>query len=162
MRYTKHILCSAVIFGALAAPGIAFTDDTPPTDGAELFSWLKAGKYKAWISESEKHPSAGPHPSAVIAYVNDVLNSSLTNGADSHPVGAAAVKELYDSSDQLSGWAVSVKTQPDSQHGQGWYWYEILGVESTGNVVANGNGVALCYGCHTPGQDFVLIPHPLK
>jgi len=127
-----------------------------------LYDWLVAGNYKGWAQESEKHKSAGPHPDTVIAYLNAALNDSLAAGSSSHPEGAAAVKELYDNGGKLSGWAVSIKTQPDSAAGQGWYWYEILGTSADSRVVADGNGVPLCFGCHTPGNDFVLIPHPLK
>jgi len=137
-------------------------DDVPPVTGTALFDWLKAGSYKTWVQESEQHPSAGPHPSAVTAYLNSILDDSLTNGSQSHPVGSAAVKELFNPGGELSGWAVSVKTDKDSQAGKGWYWYEILGTNADDRVVADGNGVPLCFGCHTPGNDFVLIPHPLK
>jgi hypothetical protein len=81
--------------------------------------------------------------------------------AASHPRGAAAVKELQDTGGRVSGWAVSVKTSASSDGGKGWFWYEILGASSGGNVVAQANGVPLCIGCHTRGRDFVLIPHPL-
>lgn len=153
--------CIAV---ALAAGVIlhARADENPPADGDALFDWLKAGNYKGWNHESARHPSAGPHPQAVIAYVNQLLDQSLAAGSAVHPEGSAAVKELFDGEGKLSGWAVSLKTQADSAAGQGWYWYEMLGTTAESRVVADGNGVALCFGCHTPGNDFVLIPYPLK
>ena len=150
----------ALITVAVSYPTVA--QDTPPAEGKALFQWLKSGGYKNWIHESSPHKSAGPHPSAVIAYLNESLNESLNSGADKHPAGAAAVKELFNTSGELSGWAVSIKTQEDSDAGKGWYWYEILGTEESSRVVADGNGVPLCVRCHTPGNDFVLIPHPLK
>lgn len=153
-------ICVSLLI-ALGA-GASMASDTPPTDGADLFDWLKAGNYKQWAHESAMHPSAGPHPQAVIAYLNETLDQSLASGSEAHPVGAAAVKELFNASGKLSGWAVSVKTDTDSAGGQGWYWYEILGNTADSRVVADGNGVPLCFGCHTPGKDFVLIPHPLK
>lgn len=140
----------------------ASADENPPTDGTALYSWLKAGEYKDWKHESKMHKSAGPHPQQVLTYLNKSLDDSLSKGAKSHPKGSATVKELFDGSGNLSGWAVSVKTQADSAAGQGWYWYEMLGTNPDSNVVADGNGVPLCFGCHTPGKDFVLIPHPLK
>jgi hypothetical protein len=127
-----------------------------------LLKWLQAGSYKQWVHESKAHKSLGPHPVQVIAYLNAALDESLGAKNKSHPKGSAAVKELLDASGKLSGWAVSVKTAEDSAAGQGWYWYEILGTEASGNVVASANGVPLCFGCHTPGKDFVLIDHPLK
>lgn len=153
-------LCSFTLAVGLSA--FAHADENPPAGGDALYEWLTAGSYKEWNSESGQHKSAGPHPQAVIAYVNKLLDQSLAAGADSHPKGSAAVKELYDSNGILSGWAVSLKTQPDSAAGKGWYWYEMLGTSKDSTVVADGNGVGLCLGCHTPGRDFVLIPYPLK
>ncbi len=159
-RAIKIVAVSLIAAIPLAASVQA--DENPPTGHDSLFTWLKAGNYKSWVSESEQHRSAGPHPQAVIAYLNKALDDSLTAGNDTHPQGAAAVKELFDGSGQLSGWAVSLKTGDNSDAGQGWYWYEILGTSADSRVVADGNGVPLCFGCHTPGKDFVLIPHPLK
>lgn len=157
----KAIVVAGVLTFSLMGTNSA-QDVTPPTNGSELFDWLQSGSYKTWQHESEKHKSAGPHPSSVIAYLNPLLDESLGSGSDAHPIGAAAVKELYSASGELGGWAVSIKTDADSNGGQGWYWYEILGTSSDSTVVADGNGVPLCFGCHTPGADFVLIPHPLK
>lgn len=140
----------------------AQSDDVPPTEPAALLKWLQAGSYKSWAKESEPHKSQGPHPVTVIAHLNPALDESLNANADAHPKGSAAVKELLDASGELSGWAVTVKTEADSAGGQGWFWYEILGTTESGRVVASANGVPLCFGCHTPGRDFVLIPHPLK
>jgi hypothetical protein len=157
--FRKSVVTLAVL---LLSSAVSTANDTPPANGSELFEWLKAGNYKSWVHESEQHPSAGPHPQAVIAYLNATLDESLASGADAHPKGSAAVKELFDGSGNISGWAVSIKTQDDSAAGQGWYWYEMLGTNADSRVVADGNGVPLCFGCHTPGKDFVLIPHPLK
>ncbi len=152
--------CAAL---ALSLPGAhARASDVPPTDGAALFKWLQAGNYKQWPKESAPHKSQGPHPVQVIAYLNPALDRSLAAKAAAHPKGAAAVKELYDAAGKPAGWAVAVKTAADSDGGKGWYWYEILGATASGNVVANANGVPLCFGCHSTGRDFVLIPHPLK
>ncbi len=148
------LLCHSAVFAQSA--------DVPPTESAALLKWLQAGSYKKWVKESAPHPSLGPHPTLVIAYLNPTLDKSLLAKAAAHPKGSAAVKELLDASGKLSGWAVSVKTVVDSQAGKGWYWYEILGTTTSGNVVASANGVPLCFGCHTPGRDFVLIPYPLK
>lgn len=162
MRNTKRLLAAAVTTLLLATGPMTHADENPPTSHEPLYQWLLDGNYKSWVSESEQHKSAGPHPQAVIAYLNKALDESLAAGNAAHPKGAAAVKELFDGNGDLNGWAVSVKTQEDSAAGQGWYWYEILGTSPDSRVVADGNGVPLCFGCHTPGKDFVLIPHPLK
>ena len=153
-------LTLVVVFGIQFAH--AQTDDVPPTESGALLEWLQAGRYKSWARESAAHKSQGPHPVTVIAHLNPALDASLSANADAHPKGSAAVKELLDASGELSGWAVTVKTDADSAGGQGWFWYEILGTTERGRVVASANGVPLCFGCHTPGRDFVLIPHPLK
>ncbi|MCP5265362.1 MAG: hypothetical protein H6934_04595 [Burkholderiaceae bacterium] len=158
LRNTAVVLAVA---SSVCAPARA-AGDVPPTEARALLGWLQAGSYKNWRHESAAHPSAGPHPARVIAYLNPALDASLAAKAAAHPSGASAVKELFDAAGKLSGWAVSVKTEADSRAGQGWFWYEILGTTPASQVVASAKGVPLCYGCHTPGRDFVLIPYPLK
>lgn len=152
----------ACICVLLAPASFANAQEIPPVDKDALFDWLTSGRYKSWVHESAAHASAGPHPTKVIAYLNEALDASLVSGGDAHPKGSAAVKELLDGGGKLSGWAVSIKTEDESDAGNGWYWYEILGTSAESTVVASDNGVPLCFGCHTPGKDFVLIPHPLK
>ena len=159
---TVPILCIAIFLAMPLAQAQAPTGEVPPTDSAALLKWLQAGHYKNWPKESAPHKSLGPHPTQVIAFLNPVLDRSLAGKSAVHPKGAAAVKELLDAGGELSGWAVSVKTSADSDGGKGWYWYEILGATDSGKVVAKANGVPLCFGCHSTGRDFVLIPHPLK
>lgn len=146
-----------IAFGASAQSG-----DVPPRESEALLKWLQAGSYRNWVRESVPHKSLGPHPAQVVTHLNPALDRSLGAKGAAHPKGAAAVKELFDASGKPSGWAVSVKTSQDSQGGEGWFWYEILGTSASGNVVARANGVALCVGCHAQGRDFVLIEHPLK
>ncbi|WP_418318961.1 hypothetical protein [Piscinibacter sakaiensis] len=161
MRSICRPLLAALLSCAPLLPA-AQGNDVPPTDGAALLKWLQAGSYRQWPKESAPHRSLGPHPTQVIAYLNPPLDRSLAAKAAAHPKGSAAVKELLDGGGKLSGWAVSVKTSADSDGGKGWYWYEILGTQAGSRVVAQANGVPLCFGCHTPGRDFVLIEHPLK
>ncbi|MBI2311746.1 MAG: hypothetical protein HYU77_04490 [Betaproteobacteria bacterium] len=151
-------------FSALSGAALAQSADgaLPPVESKALFAWLKAGSYKSWVHESKSHPSAGPHPVEVIAFLNPVLDLSLKAGNKSHPVNAAAVKELYSADDKIRGWAVSVKTQAQSDGGKGWYWYEVLSPANADRTVAAAHGVPLCVGCHAPGKDYVLIPYPLK
>ncbi|MEZ4302722.1 MAG: hypothetical protein R3B70_47805 [Polyangiaceae bacterium] len=137
------------------------SDAVPPTDKAALFKWLQDGNYKAYNAESAVHASAGPHGGGVRTFVNDQLEGSLSAGNAAHPMGAAAVKELY-SGGTLTGWAASVKTDTDSAGGQGWYWYEIFSTTDGSNTVAAGNGVSLCFNCHSGGDDYVLSPYPLQ
>ncbi len=128
------------------------SDDLPPTDSAPLQDWLVDGRYLDWSAEAAVHPSEGPHLGKVRTYVNDVLAASLATGAEAHPPGAAAVKELYRTGATVQGWAVSVKTAVDSDAGAAWYWYEFDGA----SVVAAELGAPVCTGCHLAGIDLVL------
>lgn len=137
-----------------------------PTDQEELFSFLQAGKYKTFAAkETRTHGSAGPHTRAglpVRVFVDPVLNASLEAGDSPHPAGASVVKEMFDASGDLQGWAVMVKTSADSARGDGWFWYEVTDTKDGSNPVAAGNGVGLCTGCHFGGDDFVLTRYPLQ
>ncbi len=129
-----------------------------PTDPEALLSWLVAEPYLEWPAESAIHDSAGPHFGNVRTWVNPDLFASLEDGEATHPVGAAAVKELYAGSNSRQGWAVGVKVTDAGPGEDGWYWYEWF----DGSVVAEGNGISLCSGCHSGGRDFVLTPFPLQ
>ncbi len=133
-------------------------DSVPPTDGDALLAWLEAGEYLGWHAETAPHDSAGPHFGTVRTYVNQQLFDSLEAGDATHPVDAAAVKELYGSGDAVLGWAVEVKTQADSADGDGWYWYE----KFNDQMFADGEGASLCTDCHVGGADYVLTPFPLQ
>lgn len=135
--------------------------DSVPTDDADLFEYLRAGRYRGFAAESGVHPSAGPHGRGVRSFVNGILERSLESGAATHPAGAAAIKELYAADGTtLTGWAVEVKTQADSAGGQGWYWYEVFST-TDGSQPISGQGRPVCTGCHALGRDYVRIPFPL-
>ncbi len=153
------VLAAALLLVAPTARGES--TDVPPTESAALLKWLQGGNYKKWPKESAPHRSMGPHKALVITYLNPTLDRSLEAKVAAHPKGAAAVKELLDEVGKPAGWAVSVKTAPDSEGGKGWYWFEILGTTASSTVVSKAPGQPLCTGCHTRGRDFVLIPHPL-
>ncbi len=149
--------------------GMISVSDTVPTDADALFVYLQEGGYQEFAHEEERHTSMGPHPDpqvreshTVIAFFNSALDASLQAGNEAHPEGSAAVKEFYDADGERTGWAVSVKTQAESATGQGWYWYEVTSVTDGSSPVAAGNGVALCWGCHSSGNDFVLSRYPAE
>ena len=152
------------------APAFQPTAQTPNVKSVvpvvDLFSYLQKGAYKSFAAkESGSHPSRGPHTKVglpVRVFLDPVLDASLAAGNESHPVGSSAVKEMYDANGKLQGWAVMVKTSDDSANGKGWYWYEVTSTTDGSKPVASGNGVPLCYGCHSTGRDFVLTGYPLK
>lgn len=140
-----------------------------PIDKKALFSFLTDGEYKSFpAKESAMHPSAGPHSITgsfglpVRTYLNPRMHESLEAGNQTHPEGAGIVKEMFSQQGELQGWAVSVKTQSESEGGRGWFWYEVTSTTDSNALVANGNGVAMCFSCHSIGKDFVLSAYPLK
>jgi hypothetical protein len=136
-----------------------------PVTKDKLFSYLQAGSYKNLAAkESGRHPSRGPHTKfgwPVRVFMGPKIDASLKAGNASHPIGSSIVKEMYDDSGKLQGWAVMVKTSDDSAGGKGWFWYEVTSTIDGSNPVASGNGVPLCFGCHSTGRDFVLTKYPL-
>ena len=139
---------------AAPAADVGGTDDVvaaspPPTTGAaDIERWLATGAYRAWRCEPERHPARpGSAHSANRICTNETLSAS--EGAGEYPVGAAAVKELFNSAGTLTGYAVSVRVRAGGG-GAGWYWYERL---APGRVVADSTGDrggarTICVSCH--------------
>lgn len=139
------------------APGI----EVLATDEASLHDFLKTDGYGAWAAESAVHDS--PIHGKVLVFANPTLDASLKAGNASHPMGSASVKELYDADGAtLKGWAVMIKTQADSDGGNGWYWYETTDLTSAANPTISGKGDATCTGCHGGGTDYFKSAYPLK
>ncbi len=118
-------------------------------------AWLAAASYKNWKCEPtvmNARPNGAHGRNRICA--NDLMSS---HGGGPFPVGAAAVKELYGSGNEIIGHAVSRKVTSGTG-GDAWYWYELTGT----SVHADGVGVRLCTGCHTlaaerGGNDFVYV-----
>jgi hypothetical protein len=128
--------------------------DTPPTEAQALLDWLESGAYQGWTAEGAPHPSSGPHYGDVRVYVNPALAASLEAGATSHPVGAAAVKELFGDGNEPVGWSAMIRTST-SPNG-GWYWYEVF----EGAELAAGESEAVCTNCHAGGAGFIKSSWP--
>ena len=141
-------------------------DSAVPADLDKLFAYLKAAKYKSLPAmESSRHSSRGPHSKLgrpVRVFMDAKMKASLAAGNLEHPAGSSIVKEMYTDDGQLEGWAVMVKTAEKSDGGQGWFWYENTSTKSGAKPVAAGNGVPLCFACHSTGKDFVLTHFPLQ
>lgn len=133
---------------------------TVPTTA--LQPWLIEGSYRTWAHESARHPSSGPHAQEVVTYLSPSLEESLRTKAKTHPLRAAAVKELFKGGKHV-GWAVAVKTSPDSAAGKNWFWYEVLSTAPAARAAYEGTGVEICRDCHTEngGIDQVLTDFPL-
>jgi|SRR5687768_15709761 len=123
----------------------------PPTNRAALDAWLATGHYKTWRCEPF---ISTPRPGSAHSRARICSNAALS-AADlsAIPVGAASVKELYDSSDQLRGYAVSRKLGTSKAD---WYWYEKYGT----STYADGINVGLCANCHSGASSehtFVIV-----
>jgi hypothetical protein len=131
-----------------------------PSNADELTPFLEGNGYSGFSAESAVHAGTGTSPHGMVrVYINDTLEQSLAAGNSSHPVGSAAIKELYDADGvTVDGWAVSVKTAQDSGDGMGWYWYRIINDDLT----SDSNGDAQCTGCHQPGVDYFTTVYPLQ
>jgi hypothetical protein len=170
-----HSVIGSSDFVYLQAKAAAVNPDgdaqTPPTGGADkLEAWLAQGDYKSWACETVEHPQMKVSPHGV----NRVCSNDLAAGfegavSDERPIGTAGVKELYDDSSALVGYAVGVKIAAESLGGSNWYWYERMQEK----VVVDGLGDAglaksVCVGCHagagsdamhavTGSSDFVYL-----
>lgn len=138
-----------------------------PLDEQALFKYLRSGRYRSFkAQESSTHPGRGPHTEIglpVKVFYNASLARSMKSGSSSHPSGATAIKEMYDASGELQGWAVMVKTGADTDDGRGWFWYEVTSATDSTAIAAVGNGVPGCISCHARGgTDLVRSGYPLK
>ncbi|HVU00540.1 MAG TPA: hypothetical protein VHE30_02270 [Polyangiaceae bacterium] len=143
----------------LESSGAPMTAAPPPTESEALTAWLERGTYLNYEHESAIHPSAGPHGS-VRVFLGPELVKSLSDGEEVHPVGAAAVKELYDDgTGALTGWAVSIKVAGDGVK-EDWLWYERARASSAPS--SNRRGQPICASCHESGRDYVVTDFPLR
>ncbi len=158
--------------------GAMLTSDaqTPPQGGVDVMkTWLATGDYKKWHCQAAEHASKDPSPHGVNRICsNDKLAGAGATGA--FPVGAAGVKELWDTmGGKVIGYAVYVKTEADSAGGANWYWYEDNPTipAPTGPIVADGFGtsgqaLSICVNCHikagttfaATARDFVFTQVP--
>jgi hypothetical protein len=162
----KDAGCPAVEAGCPAASATtnAGTPDLPATGSdADVRAWLARNDFKAgtWKCEAAPHSARSPSPHGMNRICSNATLSA--HGAGEFPVGAAAVKELYDDSGAtLIGHAVYRKLKAGA--GESFYWWE----DSNGATVANGTGdqgaaKMVCVGCHAgagsdanhSGHDFV-------
>ena len=129
-----------------------------PGNAAELKSFLQAGGYLGFAKESARHPSAGPHFGDALVYLSPKLDASLAAGNTSHPVGSAAVKELFGDGAEVMGYTVWLKSE-DGDEGSDHYWYERF----DGRTFADGLGESICVGCHGQSdRGFVQSNYPLQ
>jgi hypothetical protein len=149
------MFCTSLVVGCAAdrdagpSFGDRLTDPQVPARGStDLPQWLAAGYYQSWRCEPARHSGRSPSPHGTTRVCNNDAIAGAASGA--FPVGAAAVKELYDG-DSVIGYAVSRKVSASGN--DAWYWYERV----SDNLNANDQGVAGCAGCHAQAtRDFVF------
>ena len=145
----------------MEVPKLKPIETTVPTKPAELQKWLAAGHYKKWPHETKPHPSKGPHDDVVV-FLSPAVATTLNERKPVHPQGAAAVKETYKGG-KHAGWAVGVKTKPDSDDGNNWYWYEVASTAANAKPTYQGVGYQACRECHGEStRDNILSAYPLK
>jgi len=141
----------------LCCVGGCVEDDavSPPADAAQLGGWLDAGHHLQW-SETPLRPGTDT-PLFRRIYFNDALSGSLSRGDTSHPVGAAAVRELYDpDGSTLVGWAVMIKVD-DTGAPTDWFFYEHYEPDEPQTPPLVGErGAPGCVGCHSHATDMIM------
>lgn len=123
----------------------------PARGTADLATWLEAGHYLGWHCEPDRHPPRpGSAHGANRICSNDALAAAPGDGP--FPVGAAAVKEVFDGG-AISKYAVYRKVR-EGTGGATWYWYE---GDLRDDVIANGEAESSCTDCHSGApRDFVF------
>ena len=123
----------------------------PPRGHADVLTWLEAGHYQSWSCEPEPHAARPRSPHGQNRICSNTALAGFA-GDGPYPVGAAGVKEIFNSSGQIRLYAVYRKVTAEAG-GDSWYWYE----GKRGDVIANGEGDGTCTGCHSDApQDFVF------
>ncbi|HEX2690580.1 MAG TPA: hypothetical protein VHN14_28385 [Kofleriaceae bacterium] len=160
-RFTS-LAAAATALGLAAActdPGPeSFGDDptdpqVPARGTTDVTNWLAAGYYLTWHCEAEPHPGRSPSPHGRSRICNNDALHATTSGA--FPVGAAAVKEIFDGA-TIRSYAVARKVT-EGTGGDQWYWYE----GNPDKIFANGEGAENCTGCHMQAaRDFVFTIVP--
>jgi hypothetical protein len=154
----RSILVIAIAFAGCTDDGPeSFGDDTtdpqlPPRGTGDARTWLAAGHYLDWRCEPVPHSGRSPSPHGRNRICN---NDTLRAGTGDFPVGATAVKEIYEG-DAIVTYAIARKVTAGAG-GDGWYWYEA----NPDKVFANSEGADNCTGCHSGApRDFVFTVIP--
>ena len=178
---TVGLSALVLLVGLLSAPGAtslaegggteasaAAADTLPvPTDRHQLRAWLGKGAFKTWAHQSEPRPADDPHGARAQVFLNPSLAASVKARKPIHHQGAAAVLEMSDENGLPWGWAVAVKEHPSSNHGKGWYWYQVRSDPESGRTDFDGHmipsdpdeaglGVKSCLTCHVKGHDYII------
>lgn len=167
MRYADALRAAQVVVPMLTTlPSCAGVDTGGPHDGQALpvepqaiERFLREGAYESWHAWSAVGPTLGTRGARV--YLNAALAESLAAGNEVHPLGAAAVRELYaDDFETLVGYSALAKVDASAQP-ESWFWLEVLDVEAGWKPAVSGVGAERCVGCHGQSIDYVRSVLPL-
>ena len=162
MRNLAIIVCStAFLLGACAEPdddGDGVVRDIEDATEQGLNDFLDARGFEDWTSEPEpRDPILGSPHGLVRTYFGPQLEESLNDFDGQHPVGAAAVKEVYSDPDTRSHYFVYVRDR-EGTIDEGYTWFRQGG---QGDLYIESGG--FCADCHanTDGNiDGTLTPYP--
>ena len=152
----------AAVFGLLVACDGEAPPPAAPRTADALHAWILDGRYASWEHESTVHDSAAGGGARV--YLSPALADSLTDDEPVHPVGAAAIRELYapDLRTRL-GWAALVKIKAsEAPDPAAWLWLEVLDPSRDADLLVAEPAAPGCIGCHADGADFVRSTLPLR
>ncbi|HEY5925362.1 MAG TPA: hypothetical protein VIV11_26945 [Kofleriaceae bacterium] len=145
------IACAACDDGPATVGDPLDDPQTPPRGSDDLITWIEAGHYQAWACEPAPHPPRSPSAHSANRICSNELLASAT-GTGAFPVGAATVKEIFNSSGAIALYAVARRVD-DGPDGNSWYWFE----GKRGDAHYNGEGEDLCVGCHARApRDFLF------
>lgn len=151
----ERAVAAPVAVPVVAAP--VFVTGQVPTGPGLAQEWLLGFGYRGWTAMTERR-MAGEHGGERL-FFNDVLAASWEAGAQEHPVGSAAVRELYTADlENIKGFALMVKTGASGDVGEGWFWFEVFGTTMDARPTVAEHGARGCVGCHSHAVDFVHSP----
>lgn len=155
------LLASALLWGCGAADDANPDSHSAPTEPDKLHAWLGQGAYLGWESESEILP--GEFGGGRRVFVDRRLADSLDQRSKSHPVGSAAVREIYANDlETLRGWSVLIKVdQTNANDGTDWYFYETFDPTEPESINVAERGASGCTFCHDDSPDIVRSEYPL-
>lgn len=131
---------------------------TPPEGDEALRAWLDEEHFLQWRCHGEiGEPSVASIHGRRRICANDALAEA---GDGALPVGAAAVKMLYDDADARVGTTV-LRKRAEGDTAASWYWFERTGDATITDAV----DAVGCRECHVTapdegGREYVFNPRP--
>ncbi|MCB9756022.1 MAG: hypothetical protein H6713_39375 [Myxococcales bacterium] len=130
-----------------------------PDEPEALHEWALSGAYLEWSAWSEVQPTGGIGGARV--FLSPTLVASIEAGDRQHPIGATAVRELYDADlETQTGFAVITRVS-DEASADAWLWLEVFSADPEAVPATAERGAPGCVGCHQQAIDFIQSTLPL-